>query len=169
MSKDYESTHFGHAKGGATKIQTVDWWTPPEVFEKLDLEFDLDVSAPEGGVPWLPAKKYFTKKDDGLEQDWGENLVWMNPPYGISTGSWLDKFVGHGNGIALVFARTDTRWFHNYALKADALCFTKGRLKFINPDRTDTSTPAVGSLFIAIGTTSYYALQKANLGWFVKL
>ena len=93
----------------------------------------------------------------------------MNPPYGIATGSWLDKFVKHGDGIALVFARTDTRWFHNYALKADALLFTKGRLKFINPERNDTSTSASGSLFVACGSKCVKALKNSNMGWFINL
>ena len=43
------------------------------------------------------------------------------------------KILEYGNGIALVFARTDTRWFHNYATKADILCFVKGRLAFYRP------------------------------------
>ena len=133
MSNKYRPTAFADVKGAATKIQSVDWHTPPEVFDKLNIEFDIDVASPVGGVDWIPAKKYYTEQDDGLTQDW-EGTVWMNPPYGIATGSWLDRFVKHGDGIALVFARTDTRWFHNYALKSDALLFTKGRLKFINPE-----------------------------------
>jgi len=168
MDKKYSSTTFGYAKGDATKIQSVDWWTPPEVFYKLDIEFDIDVAAPIGGVDWIPAKNYFTEQDDGLTQDW-QGTVWMNPPYGISTGSWLDKFVKHGDGIALVFARTDTRWFHNYCLQADALLFTKGRLKFINPERTNTKSPAAGSLFVACGSKSVKALKNSNMGWFVNL
>lgn len=169
MNQKYRPTAFADVKGGATKTQSDDWWTPPEVFDKLGLEFDIDVASPVGGVSWIPKKRYFTKEDDGLEQDWGDSLVWMNPPYGIATGSWLQKFVNHGNGIALVFARTDTRWFHNYALKADALCFTKGRLKFINPERNDTSTSASGSLFVACGEVSVRALKNSNMGWFVRL
>ena len=168
MTDKYSATVFGHAKGGATKIQSVDWWTPPKVFDKLDIEFDVDVASPIGGVDWIPAKKYYTKEDDGLNKDW-DGTVWMNPPYGIATGSWLDKFVKHRDGIALVFARTDTRWFHNYALNADALLFTKGRLAFINPERSDTSTPATGSLFVACGKKSVEALKTSKLGWFVKL
>jgi phage N-6-adenine-methyltransferase len=168
MNKEYSSTVFGHAKGGATKIKSVDWWTPAEVFKNLNIKFDLDVAAPKGGVDWIPAKKYFSKDDDGLAQDW-EGTVWMNPPYGISTESWLNKFVKHGDGIALVFARTDTRWFHNYCLQADALLFTKGRLKFINPNIKNTNTPASGSLFVACGNKSVNALKESKMGWFVKL
>ena len=167
MSSKYRPTAFADVKGAATKIKSVDW-TPPSVFEKLDIEFDIDVASPVGGVDWIPAKKYYSKEDDGLSKDW-QGTVWMNPPYGIATGSWLDKFVKHGDGIALVFARTDTRWFHNYALNADALLFTKGRLAFINPERSDTTTSASGSLFVACGEKSVKALEQSKLGWFVRL
>tara|TARA_R110002153_G_scaffold238623_1_gene392989 strand:- start:142 stop:657 length:516 start_codon:yes stop_codon:yes gene_type:complete len=166
--KKWRPTAFADVKGAATKIQSVDWWTPPVVFEKLGIEFDIDVASPIGGVDWIPAKKYFTEQDNGLTQDW-EGTVWMNPPYGRFTGSWLDKFIEHKNGIALVFSRTDTLWFHNYALKADGLLFTKGRLAFINPKRNDTTTSASGSLFIACGEKSVNALEQSGLGWFIKL
>ena len=149
-------------------IQSHDYWTPPKVFEKLDIEFDIDVASPIGGVDWIPAKKYFTEQDDGLAQKW-QGTVWMNPPYGRFTSNWLEKFIKHRDGIALVFARTDTLWFHNLALKADALIFTKGRLAFINPERNDTTTSASGSLFIACGEKSVNALEKSDLGWFIKL
>ena len=168
MTEKYRPKAFADVKGAATKIQSVDWWTPPEVFDKLDIEFDIDVAAPVGGVDWIAAKKYYTEQDDGLTQDW-EGTVWMNPPYGIATGSWLNRFINHGDGIALVFARTDTLWFHNLAAKADAILFTKGRLKFINPERNDTSTSASGSLFVACGSKSVNALEKSGLGWFIRL
>jgi phage N-6-adenine-methyltransferase len=168
MGDKYRPTAFADVKGAATKIQSVDWHTPPEVFDKLDLKFDIDVASPVGGVDWIPAKKYYTEQDDGLAQDW-EGTVWCNPPYGRYTRNWLEKFVNHGDGIALVFARTDTLWFHNYVLKADALLFTKGRLKFINPERNDTSTSASGSLFVACGSKSVEALKNSNMGWFINL
>lgn len=50
---------------------TVDWWTPVWVFDALGETFDIDVAAPTGGVPWIPALKHFTKEIDGLKQDWG--------------------------------------------------------------------------------------------------
>ena len=168
MSEKYRPTAFADVKGAATKIQSVDWHTPPEVFDKLDLEFDIDVASPVGGVDWIPAKKYYTEQDDGLAQDW-EGTVWMNPPYGKFTATWLEKFVNHGDGIALVYARTDTLWFHNYALKADALLFTKGRIKFINPIKEVNALPASGSLFVACGSKSVESLKNSNMGWFIDL
>jgi hypothetical protein len=57
-----------------------DYYTPKWIFETLDLQFDLDVASPSGGIPHIPAKQYFTQKDDGLAQDWF-GRVWMNPPF----------------------------------------------------------------------------------------
>jgi hypothetical protein len=129
-------------------IQSHDYWTPPEVFENLDIEFDIDVASPVGGVDWIPTKKYFTEQDDGLEQDW-EGTVWMNPPYGKYTEYWLDKFIKHNDGIALVFI--------------------KGRLFFYKSGIKSKHSAGNGSILIACGEKSVNALQQSNLGWFVKL
>lgn len=77
-----------------------DYYTPRWVFEKLNLEFDLDVCAPEEGVAWLPAKRHYSLKDDGLVSEWC-GLVWCNPPYSDPT-PFIDKFIEHSNGVMLV-------------------------------------------------------------------
>jgi len=81
-------------------VTNEDWYTPKWIFETLEVEFDLDVSAPPGGVPWIPAARYFTKADDGLLQPW-EGRVWMNPPFS-KTKPWVEKFMAHRLGIALL-------------------------------------------------------------------
>ena len=50
---------------------TDDYYTPKWFFESLGLQFDIDVAAPIQGIPWIPAKKWFSQADDGLAQDWG--------------------------------------------------------------------------------------------------
>ena len=83
-----------------------DYFTPAWLFEDMAVTFDLDVAAPPGGVPWIPATKYFTMADDGLAQDW-EGRVWMNPPYSQAT-PWVNKFREHGCGVALLpFAKSE--------------------------------------------------------------
>jgi hypothetical protein len=84
--------------------ETSDWYTPPEYFDALELEFDLDPCSPGPGH-WVPAKKIYTIEDDGLRQPW-HGLVFMNPPFGGRNGHvpWLVKFLDHANGIAIVRA-----------------------------------------------------------------
>lgn len=77
-----------------------DYYTPAWVFETMGIDFDLDVCAPPGGIPWIPAARYFTQEDDGLAQPW-EGRVWMNPPFS-RVAPWVRRFMAHGHGIALV-------------------------------------------------------------------
>ena len=104
------SNHLFSLPSDSVAITSDDCYTPRWVFDAMGLEFDLDVAAPPGG-PWhVPARAYFTAEDDGLAQSW-DGLVWCNPPYGKALGTWLNRMALHNNGIALVFARTDTRAF----------------------------------------------------------
>lgn len=108
-----------------------DWLTPPEIIEALG-PFDLDPCASEN-QPWPTASTQWTITDNGLLRPWG-GLVWLNPPYGPETWEWLDRLARHGNGIALIFARTETEGFWNHAwLMADWMFFLKGRLFFRLP------------------------------------
>lgn len=150
----------------STHNESKEWYTPPEVFEALGLTFNLDPCAPVGGVPWIPVKHFLALPINGLKAPWF-GKVWMNPPYGQDTPEWLQRFILHGNGIALVFARTDTEWFHHWALKADALLFTRGRIRFIKPDGTRAGTPGAGSLFVACGAECVRALKNSKMGFYV--
>lgn len=138
-------THESH------KSETISWYTPPFIFEMLNTRFDLDVCAPQGGVPWIPADMHYALPQDGLSEDWN-GKVWCNPPYGKETVKWLKKMHEHSNGIALVFARTDTKWFHSYAAKADALLFLEGRVQFVDGlQKTKSTGSTCGSVLLAYG------------------
>jgi hypothetical protein len=143
---------------------TDEWYTPPEVFDALGISFDLDPAAPPGGVPWIPADRHFSKADDGLRSPWA-GRVWLNPPYGRQTASWLARLAEHGDGIALAFARTDTQWFHQQATRATAICFIAGRLKFVRGEgQGESSTALAPSLLIAYGLPCAIALAQSGLG-----
>lgn len=109
-----------------------DWETPPEFFEKYDdiYHFDLDVCANDNNHK---CAKYFTKEDDGLKQTW-QGTCWMNPPYGREIPKWMEKaYLSSREGatvVCLVPSRTDTQWWHDYAMKGD-IEFIRGRLKFV--------------------------------------
>jgi hypothetical protein len=75
-------------------------YTPKAIFDKLAVEFDLDVCSPVLHQDHVPARKRYTIHDDGLAQNW-EGFVWMNPPYSHAK-VWVEKFMEHGNGIALL-------------------------------------------------------------------
>jgi phage N-6-adenine-methyltransferase len=111
--------------------QTDLWATPQEFFDKLNSEFnfELDVCARHENAK---CKKYFTKEQDGLAQEW-KGVCWMNPPYGREIGKWMKKAYEAAQGgatvVCFVPARTDTRWWHEYAIKHE-IRFIRGRLKF---------------------------------------
>jgi len=150
---------------GEPKPKTVEWYTPPEIFKALDCSFDLDPASPgKDIVHWIPAQTHYT--EFGLMKEWF-GRIWLNPPYGRETEQWLQKLKEHNNGIALVFARTDTGWFHNIAIYADVLCFTKGRIPFIDKNGKVGKMPSCGSLFLAFGLECAEILHKANLGYCV--
>lgn len=94
-----------------------------------EFHFNLDVCATKVNAK---CEKYYTKKEDGLSQQWHGNC-WMNPPYGREIGKWMKKALEASKEGALVAclvpARTDTAWWHEYAMKGE-IRFIRGRLKF---------------------------------------
>lgn len=164
MSKSAGFTHDNVAN------KSVDWYTPPWIFQELGLHFTLDPCAPPGGVPWIPATMAYCEADNGLVMPW-MGQVWLNPPYGAHTGAWLAKMHEHRNGVALVFARTDCAWFHDYAAKADAILFLRGRVKFVDGlGKTGNSGAGAGSMLIAWGNESVEALRRmSSRGLFMEL
>jgi len=109
-----------------------DWITPRALIERLG-PFDLDPCQSDT-QPWPCAARGITWRENGLTKPW-EGLVFMNPPYGHQTGPWLARLAAYGNGIALVFARTETRMFFEHVWpSASLLLFLRGRLTFHYPD-----------------------------------
>jgi hypothetical protein len=152
----------GHYLPGGGK--SVEWYTPPMVFDRLGLEFDLDPCSPLGGLPWIPARRFLSIEDDGLAQPWN-GRVWLNPPYGPHVVAWMRRLADHGNGLALIFARTDTAWWHEIAPTADALCLVEGRLWFVNHTGERQRANAGGpSALLAWGEENGDALARSGLG-----
>lgn len=146
-----------------------EWLTPKYIIDALGA-FDLDPCSPINR-PWPTAKKHYTIEDDGLSQDW-QGRTWMNPPYVNQTGKWLKKLSEHGNGIALIFARTETKMFFDYIWdKADAVLFLKGRLSFYNVDGTKgNSNTGAPSCLVAYGMDNAENLLDSQLrGMFIWL
>lgn len=161
-------------KSGMSSHQSVamikdEWLTPPYILRALG-RFDLDPCAPVSR-PWQTAVNHFTIEDNGLLQNWF-GRVWLNPPYGAQTHEWLSKLVNHGNGIALIFARTETKMFFECVWsQAHALLFLKGRLFFHHADGTQASgNGGAPSVLVAYGERNALALKNSGLaGQFIQL
>jgi phage N-6-adenine-methyltransferase len=107
------------------------WATPQEFFDKYNAQFEFktDVCAsPENAK----CAVYYTEAMDGLAQEWS-GACWMNPPYGRAIKVWMRKAyessLSGATVVCLVPARTDTAWWHDYAVRGD-IEFIRGRLKF---------------------------------------
>lgn len=138
-----------------------DWWTPKYIFDALGVRFDLDVSAPANGPLYVPCSRWYSEKS--LQMPW-DGFIWMNPPFGGRNGliPWLDKFFGHGNGIALVPDRTSAPWWQEMARRADALLFVNGKVKFIRPDGETGDSPSNGTVLVASGCRGVESLMGAD-------
>lgn len=148
----------------STRNESIEWYTPPEIFERLG-PFDLDPCSPGAGKSFVPATHHYTIVDDGLTQPWGDSYAWVNPPYGSETGRWMRKLAQHGNGIALVFARTDVKWFHEIAHLASAITFVSGRIRFYQGSTANRGgTPGAGSMLIGFGERARRELLSSDLG-----
>lgn len=107
------------------------WATPQDFFDSLNAEFqfETDVCATKDNAK---CARYFTKEQDGLAQTWA-GVCWMNPPYGRTIGQWMAKAAASAcdgaTVVCLVPARTDTAWWHDYAMLGE-IRFIRGRLKF---------------------------------------
>lgn len=141
---------------------TNDWITPQHVIHSLG-SFALDPCCPYY-MPWTTAAKYFTDFEDGLWQPW-KGRVWLNPPYGDALRHWLSKLAQHGNGIALVPARTEVEsWFWPYVWEsADAVLFLRGRLYFHRPSGSTAGNAGHGSVLAAYGKRNSDILRRCSL------
>lgn len=143
----------GHEK--PNKGNTDTWLTPPWLLDRLG-SFDLDPCPPNG--------------ENGLKIDW-IGRVWLNPPYS-KNAFFMEKMAKHKNGIALVFARTETKWFQNYVFPyAYSILFFNKRLKFYKEDLTEAKGNAgAPSVLIAYTKEDHsYLKNMLDLGFLVRL
>ena len=108
-----------------------EWSTPQDLFDALDNEFHFTLD-PCCTPATAKCDKYFSITENGLLQDWSGDTVFCNPPYS-QVAKWIRKAYGESLAgatvVCLVASRTDTRWWHAYAMKAE-IRFLRGRLKF---------------------------------------
>lgn len=154
-------SHQSHRAGTTT------WLTPPHILAALG-DFDLDPCAAPG---WPTARHHYALPTDGLAEPW-HGRVWLNPPYGLEAWTWLDRLAEHGQGTALIFARTETAGFVEQVWKkATALLFLHGRLHFHYPDGTRAkANSGAPSVLVAYGKQDSNLLRACDLeGTYVSL
>lgn len=127
----------------------LNWGTPIDLFNLYDAEFKftVDVCANADNAK---VARYFDEAQDGLAQSWAGEICWMNPPYGRLITPWVRKAsleCPDCTVVALLPARTDTRWWHGYVAPfAKRLDFLKGRVQFIG-GATGAPFPSVAVVY----------------------
>ena len=137
-----------------------EWFTPPEYIaaaREVMGGIDLDPATHPLAQKTIGARQFYTAADDGLAQPW-HGRVWLNPPYAQPLiAQFIKKLVeevGLQNvqqAILLTHNYTDTAWFHQAERWADRICFTRGRVKFVDADGSDCA-PTQGQAFFYFGT-----------------
>jgi hypothetical protein len=144
-----------------------EWFTPAWVFDALGIVFDLDPCSPGSPPSTVRAIRCLTKEQNGLASPWA-GTVWLNPPFS-SKGEWYRKFARHGNGIALMPARTEAIDMQDLMAGADALLFMKSRMYFERGHRPTancngaTTTPPFGIVFCAYGKGMAEVLLRSRI------
>jgi hypothetical protein len=141
-----------------TSTRTDEWYTPPEFIEmarQVMGSIDLDPASNELAQSWIKATKYFTKDDDGLRQEWAEN-VYCNPPYGRSVEDWLEvglDWYEDGNVKSAVFLlnRTGAAWYKQAIKQVSAICEVHKRIAFIDENGQRQSSPRYYNDFLYLG------------------
>jgi phage N-6-adenine-methyltransferase len=146
-----------------------EWHTPPEYIEaarKVMGEIDCDPASIEIANRIVRAKKFYTAQDDGLKQKWGKR-VWMNPPYAQPLVSDFCESVTarYESGeieqaCVLVNNATETGWFQGMLEKASAVCFIRGRVKFLDMEGKP-GAPLQGQALLYFGND----IQKFSLSF----
>jgi phage N-6-adenine-methyltransferase len=156
----------------------VEWYTPPAYVEAARTvlgEIDLDPATHPIAQKWIKAKKFFTAEDDGLTQEW-HGRVWLNPPYSREKIKlFIDKMVAEIEAtrvtaaIILTHSYTGTDWYQQIGPLMQALCFTDGRIAFIDPDG-DPCKPTQAQVFFYYGpNVKTFDTVFGAFGWVVVL
>jgi len=145
---------------GASGTGETEWYTPPEYLALARTvlgNIDLDPASSEAAQELVCADRFFTQEQDGLAQEWN-GRIWLNPPYAQPhMAAFVSKMVEERRAgritaaIMLTHNYTDTAWFHEAAGCADAICFTRGRVKFYQATRGYVAAPTQGQAFTYFG------------------
>ena len=144
---------------------TGEWATPQDFFDKLNWRFGPFTLDPCANADNAKCARFYTVKDNGLDQDWLGNVVFVNPPYGRGIDKWIKKAYESGKYadtrvVMLIPARTDTKYWHQYVMKASEVYFIKGRLKF---GEGKNSAPFPSAIVVFDGDKTKYDRAKPQV------
>lgn len=154
-----------------------EWYTPQRYIDSAREvlgEINLDPASNPIAQEKIKADAYYTKADNGLSKEW-HGKVWLNPPYAQpDISNFVTKMVRErksgrvSEAVMLTHNYTDTAWFHEAAGTADAICFTRGRIKFESPEGK-TAAPTQGQAFFYFGEgVAAFAEKFKELGFVMR-
>ena len=125
-----------------------EWETPQELFNGLNLEFDFTLD-PCCTEETAKCERFYTIKENGLEQSWNNERVFMNPPYSETT-KWVKKaYLESLNNtlvVGLLPSWTDRKWFHEWVYHKAEIRFIHGRTKYTLNNIPTKWYPMFGSM-----------------------
>lgn len=153
LRREVVKPHVAHNTG------KVEWYTPGHILDAARAVlggFDLDPASSPAANEAVRAARIFTAEDDGLAQEWPVGRIWMNPPY---ASGLVDRFAlrfcqairDGSSGVVLVNNATETGWFQELLGVADAVCFPRGRVRFVDPGKGEAGAPLQGQAIIYCG------------------
>lgn len=136
-----------------------EWYTPKIYIEAARAVMggiDLDPATSEVANRTVKASTYFTAQDDGLSREWPIGRIWMNPPYSQPLmGQFAEKMAQEiergSESVVLVNNATETVWFQRMASVCTAICFPRGRIRYLTPDGEPANSPLQGQAIIYSG------------------
>jgi ParB family chromosome partitioning protein len=163
-----------HGNHRAQGIGENEWYTPAEYIAAVrDVlgSIDLDPASSAAAQESIAALQHYTARDDGLSQQW-HGRIWLNPPYSKPLiKQFVAKLVSDfcasrvTEAILLTHNYTDTAWFHVAACACSALCFTRGRIKFVDAQGVEAA-PTQGQAFFYFGARpARFAARFGGIGF----
>jgi phage N-6-adenine-methyltransferase len=153
-----------------------EWYTPAEYVEAGRAclgGIDLDPASSQAAQSTVRAAHFFTREDDGLRHPW-PGRIWLNPPYAQpDIARFIEKLLGEleagraEQAILLTHNYTDTSWFHAAAERSAAICFTRGRIRFVSATG-ELAAPTQGQAFFYFGSAEWRFLETFGSFGFIR-
>ncbi len=127
--------------------------TPKELFDEACQKYGLDIIY---DVACNSENKVcsigITEEQNSLSFNWDRDFF-MNPPYSqvkkFMQKAYTEHLKHNVNALILVYAKTDTQFWHDYVENKAEVHFIKGRIKFLDEHGNKTKYPApYGSCWI---------------------